>query len=72
MVYVAVISVSTNPKIPYFPELRRVSFTAGHNVPHDTEYTSLCVLANDGPAAISNVRVTTAIRPMSMFLLSQT
>src|SRR5580700_4957602 len=50
----AVISVLSSPKIPYLPELRSVSFTADHNVPQETEYMSLWVLANDGVVTINN------------------
>src|SRR5260370_8889550 len=67
MEYVAVISALSMPKIPYFPELRSVSFTAGHNTVHATGYMSLCTLANAGPAKITDIKAATAIRLMSTF-----
>jgi len=33
----AVISVLSIPRIPYFPELRKASLTAGHSTLHDIE-----------------------------------
>jgi hypothetical protein len=55
--------------IPYLPELRSVSFTAGHNALHGTEYISLCVLANAGPPAVNIVRATTTNRLMEISLI---
>src|SRR5580692_4232054 len=52
--YVAVISLFSIPNIPYFPELRSVSFTADHSVVHDTEYVSLCTFANEGSTNTNN------------------
>ena len=62
----AVISVLSMPIIPYLPELRRVSFTAGHNTLHCTGYMSLCVFANAGPAAVSIIKPTTTNRFIRM------
>jgi hypothetical protein len=64
MEYDADISVFSIDITPYFPEFRRVSFTAVHNVPHGMEYMSLCVLANEGTATLNNIRAATANRFM--------